>query len=263
MTRIQPNQTIHPPEARTVLVTGAAVRIGQSIALRFAHSGWRVAIHYGRSVLQAEQTLAQVIALGVDAFLLQADLADEAAVKTLVPSVKARWGRIDAVINNASKFENDDSASFTYAQLQAHMGPNLAAPIVLARALYDALGPNERGVVINLLDQKLFNLNPDFVSYTMTKAALSAATTMLATALAPKVRVVGVAPGLTLPSYLQDQKAFEKAHQSSVLGHSSELADVVETIYFAATNGSITGSTLLVDGGQHLLHLPRDVSFMP
>jgi NAD(P)-dependent dehydrogenase (short-subunit alcohol dehydrogenase family) len=118
------------------------------------------------------------------------------------------------------------------------------------------------GAVVNLLDQKLYNLNPDFFSYTMTKAALAAATVMLAQSLAPAIRVNAVAPGLTLPSYLQDQTAFEKAHQVSVLGRSSDVADIAATVYFVATNRSMTGATVLVDGGQHLLALPRDISLL-
>ena len=248
---------------RVVLITGAAKRIGKAIALAFAASGWKVAIHYSQSEDEANATLKELLALGGDAMLLQADLADEPETRALVPSVVSRFGRIDAIVNNASRFEFDDAASFQYSNLAAHMAANLAAPLVLAQALHDALLDGDEGVVINLLDQKLYNLNPDFLSYTMTKAGLAAATVMLAKALAPKVRVVGVAPGLTLASYLQDEASFSKAHQVSVLNRSSDLQDIAATILFAATNRSITGSTILVDGGQHLLALPRDISLMP
>ena len=248
---------------RVVLVTGAAKRIGKAIALSFASAGWRVAIHYGSSEADANDTLKELLALGVDAMTLQGNLSDEPETRALIPTVMARFGRIDAVVNNASRFEFDDVHSFQYSNLAAHMAANLAAPLVLAQALHDALHEGDEGVVVNLLDQKLYNLNPDFLSYTMTKAGLAAATVMLAKALAPKVRVVGVAPGLTLASYLQDDASFSKAHQVSVLNRSSDLQDIAATILFAATNRSITGSTILVDGGQHLLALPRDISFMP
>ena len=147
--------------------------------------------------------------------------------------------------------------------------PNLAAPVLLARELHRLLGehpdlPPNPGVVVNLLDQKLYGYNPDFLSYSLTKAGLAAANTMLAQALAPRVRVVGVAPGLTLPSYLQQAEEFERAHaQHSPLGRCSDPADVVAAVCFAIENRSMTGSVLVVDGGQHIRPLPRDVSLMP
>jgi NAD(P)-dependent dehydrogenase (short-subunit alcohol dehydrogenase family) len=118
------------------------------------------------------------------------------------------------------------------------------------------------GVVVNMLDQKLWNYNPDFFSYTLSKAALQAATTMLAQALAPQLRVVGVAPGLTLTSHLLSDEKFEELHQLSPLGRSSSVADVVATVLFALTNSSVTGTSLLVDGGQHLMKFERDFSLM-
>ena len=256
----QSPQSINRP---VVLVTGGAKRIGKAISLAFAKAGWRVAIHFNSSQSDANETLSELLACGTDAMMLQADLGDETQTRGLIPAVCGRFGRIDAVINNASRFELDDAASFQYAHLANHMASNLAAPLVLAQALHDALLPDQEGVVVNLLDQKLYNLNPDFLSYTMTKAGLAAATVMLAKALAPKVRVVGVAPGLTLPSFLQDENSFAKAHQISVLNRSSDLHDVAASVLFAATNRSITGSTILVDGGQHLMSLERDVSLLP
>jgi NAD(P)-dependent dehydrogenase (short-subunit alcohol dehydrogenase family) len=249
--------------APAVLVTGAAMRIGRQIALRFATSGWNVAIHFGKSVQEAQQTAVDCVAAGAQVALLPADLGDEAAVRALVPLAIAQLGRLDCVVNNASRFEFDDSATLTFEKLTGHIGPNLAAPILLAQALAKHAKAVQREVsVVNLLDQKLANLNPDFFSYTMSKAGLAAATVMLAQSLAPRVRVMGVAPGLTLPSYLQDDAAFDKAHKVSILGRSSAVSDVVDTIYFAATNKSMTGSVLMVDGGQHLLALPRDISLM-
>jgi NAD(P)-dependent dehydrogenase (short-subunit alcohol dehydrogenase family) len=260
---INANQTANK---KVVLVTGAAVRIGREIALHFARQGWFVAVHYSRSNAQALETVAQINSIAPAsperAIAFQADLADQEQVTRLVPAVIARFGRLDVLVNNASRFEFDDVGSLSFENLNAHIGPNLAAPILLARALHQALGEGAEGAVINLLDQKLYNLNPDFFSYTMSKAGLAAATTMLAQALAPRVRVVGVAPGLTLPSYLQDEATFDQAHRVSILQRSSDVQDIAASIYFAATNRSMTGSTLLVDGGQHLLALPRDISLM-
>ena len=151
-----------------VLVTGGAKRIGKAISLAFAKAGWRVAVHFNSSQSEANETLSELLSCGVEAMILQADLANEAQTRGLIPAVCSRFHRIDAVVNNASRFELDDAASFQYAHLAAHMASNLAAPLVLAQALHDALLDDQEGVVVNLLDQKLYNLNPDFLSYTMT-----------------------------------------------------------------------------------------------
>ncbi len=192
-----------------------------------------------------------------------ADLADEAAARGLVPRVVARFGRLDAVVNSASLFEQDDAANFGYASMEQHLRANTGAPIVLAQALHAHLSSRgAQGVAVNLLDQKLWNQNPDFLSYTLSKAALEAATTMLAQGLAPRLRVVGVAPGLTLTSHLLDEKKFKALHAMSPLGRSSTPQDVASAVRFALENQSITGTTLLVDGGQHLMKFDRDFSLM-
>jgi NAD(P)-dependent dehydrogenase (short-subunit alcohol dehydrogenase family) len=248
---------------RTVLVTGSAKRLGREIALALAQAGWQVAVHYRGSQDEAMLTVADCEQLGVSAAAFDADLADEAAVRELLPRVVAHFGQIDAVVNNAALFEHDNAASFGHAAMQRHLRVNTAAPILLAQALHAHV--QERagdGVVVNLLDQKLWNQNPDFLSYTLSKAALEAANTMLALALAPDVRVVGVAPGLTLTSdYLTPEK-FEALHRLSPLGRSSVPQDVCSAVKFALENGSLTGTTLLVDGGQHLQRFTRDFSMM-
>ena len=190
-------------------------------------------------------------------------------MRALLPRVVAHFGSVDAVVNSAALFEHDDAASFGFAALERHLRSNTAAPVLLAQALHAHLQeraaasePDVQGAVVNLLDQKLWNQNPDFLSYTLSKAALEAAGTMLAMALAPLVRVVGVAPGLTLTSHLLDAHRFEELHKLSPLGRSSTPEDVAATVLFALQNRSITGTTLLVDGGQHLLKFERDFSLM-
>jgi len=250
-------------EARkVVLVTGAAKRIGRSIALAFAKRGWDVAVHYGLSTDEAHATVRDIEALGQRAIAVQCDLADEAAVKELLPKTIRELGPVSCVVNNASLFDHDSAASFSVAQLNTHMHTNLAAPVLLAQALYDATPDGAQAVVVNLLDQKLFNLNPDFLSYTLSKAALHTATTMLAQALAPKVRVVGVAPGLTMVSHMQSEDEFAATHTLSPLGESSRPEDVAGAVIFVTENRAITGSTILVDAGQHLQPLSRDFSFI-
>jgi NAD(P)-dependent dehydrogenase (short-subunit alcohol dehydrogenase family) len=249
--------------ARTVLVTGSAKRLGREIALALARAGWQLAVHYRGSEEEAMQTVADCEQLGVTAAAFDADLADEAAVRALLPRVEAHFGQVDAVVNSAALFEHDSAASFGYAAMERHLRSNTGAAILLAQALHVHVQARAGdGVVVNLLDQKLWNQNPDFLSYTLSKAALEAANTMLALVLAPDVRVVGVAPGLTLTSdYLTPEK-FEALHKLSPLGRSSTPEDVAGAVLFALENKSITGTTLLVDGGQHLQRFERDFSMM-
>ena len=255
--------------APVVLVTGAAKRLGREIALALAAGGWRVAVHYRSSKQDAINTVAACARIQGDSALFEGDLGDEHSVKTLLPSVIQRFGQVDAVVNSASAFEQDNAASFSFAALEKHLRSNTGAPILLAQALHAHLASRHargessvRGAVVNLLDQKLWNQNPDFLSYTLSKAALEAANTMLAIALAPLVRVVGVAPGLTLTSHMLSDAQFEALHKLSPLGRSSTPGDVAATVKFALENQSITGTTLLVDGGQHLMKFERDFSLM-
>lgn len=266
-----PRKPTNPPASPvppTVLVTGAAKRLGREIALALAAAGWRVAVHYRNSAEEARQTVADCARLGQDSAAFRANLGSEAAVRKLLPAVVRRFGQVDAVVNSASTFEHDDATSFCFAAMDKHLHSNTGAAIVLAQALHDHLSQRAkgkqpaRGVVVNLLDQKLWNQNPDFLSYTLSKAALEAANTMLALALAPQVRVVGVAPGLTLTSHLLDNAKFKRLHKLSPLGRSSAPADVAAAVRFAVENPSITGTTLLVDGGQHLMKFERDFSLM-
>ncbi|MEN9831328.1 MAG: 3-oxoacyl-[acyl-carrier-protein] reductase FabG [Pseudomonadota bacterium] len=277
---------------RTALVTGAGKRLGREIALGLARAGWRVAVHYRSSEAEALQTAADCLqafaewqahaglkAEGGDAsvvqnstqlqlqnFIFKADLANEEATRKLLPQVVSQLGRVDAVVNSAALFEHDDVQSFSYANMAQHWASNTGAAIVLAQALHQHC--QSRGaraaeaVVINMLDQKLWNPNPDFLSYTLSKAALEAANTLLAQALAPMVRVVGVAPGLTLTSHMLDDDKFQQLHKLSPLGRSSSVEDVVSTVVFAMHNRAMTGTTLLVDGGQHLMKFERDFSLM-
>ena len=269
------------------LVTGAGQRLGRAIALALAADGWDIGVHYRESADGAAQTVADITALGRRAVALQAGLDDASQCRQLVKRLADALGPVTGLVNSASRFDFDSIHSLTPQSFAAHLGPNLLAPLLLSQALLEQLpgqtdapaspatpsGPSSTSasatpastpaVIVNLLDQKLFNLNPDFLSYTLSKAALQAATTMLAQAMAPHVRVVGVAPGLTLPSYLQTDTDFAHAHRTlSPLGASSTAEDVAATVVFAMKTRSITGTTLLVDGGQHLLGLPRDASLI-
>ncbi|MBA3478341.1 MAG: SDR family oxidoreductase [Lautropia sp.] len=287
-----------PATARrgVALVTGAARRLGRAIALALARDGWDIGVHYATSEAAAHATADEIRALGRQAVCLKAQLEDQQAASGLVRQLSTQLGPVRGLVNNASRFIHDDIDSIDAASLTAHLLPNLIAPLLLSQSLFralreantaggDTLGENTvggdtgggdaaggsstggarmEGVIVNLLDQKLYNLNPDFLSYTVAKAGLAAATTMLAQALAPQVRVIGVAPGLTFPSYLQDDQAFEQAQaRFSPLGRSSTPEDVAAAVVFAMQNRSLTGTVIQVDGGQHLQRLPRDASLMP
>ncbi|MBX3599822.1 MAG: SDR family oxidoreductase [Rubrivivax sp.] len=252
----------HPGDHPVALVTGGAQRIGRTICLELAAQGWTVAVHYRRSAAEAAETVGLIESAGGRARAFAADLADEAQCAALVPAVVQACGRLDAVVHNASLFEHDDVESFGYAAMDRHWRANTGPAVLLARALHAALPAGRTGAVVNLLDQKLWNPNPDHLSYTLSKAALQAATTLLAQALAPRVRVCGVAPGVTLLSGPMSAEEFAAAHRMTPLQRSSTPADVARAVHFLLESPAITGTTLLVDGGQHLQPQPRDVLFL-
>jgi NAD(P)-dependent dehydrogenase (short-subunit alcohol dehydrogenase family) len=246
-----------------VLVTGSARRVGRAIALELAGHGFDVAVHYRGSADEAQATAQDCAALGARAQTFQADLSDEAAARALLPAVVQAFGAVSAVVNNASDFEYDDPGSFSYALMERQWRANTAPAIVLAQALHEHLqARGATGCVVNLLDQKLWNQNPDYLSHTLSKAALEAATTMLAMGLAPAVRVCGVAPGVTLLSGAMEDGEFEAAHRMTPLRRSSAPEDIARAVRFLIESPAITGTTLLVDGGQHLAGQPRDVMFL-
>jgi NAD(P)-dependent dehydrogenase (short-subunit alcohol dehydrogenase family) len=248
------------------LVTGGAKRLGRSIALTLAQDGWDVALHYGRSAAAAEQTLEELRKLGAQAIALSADLDIESEIEELLPRCARELGEVQCLVNNAARFEFDTIEQFESERLRAQMQTNLVAPLLLARNLHRRQlaqrAPPASAVVINILDQKLFNPNPDYFSYTLSKAALHAATTLMAQALAPLVRCVGVAPGITLPSDDQTEEGFEQAHRVTPLGRSSTPDEVAQAVCYAARARALTGTTLLVDGGQHLWPTERDIMFL-
>ena len=251
-----------PDVPRAALVTGAGKRIGRAIALALARDGWDVAVHYATSRTEALATVAAIEEIGQRAVAVNRDLAVERGVRSLLSECSAELGPVTCVVNNAAIFEYDTPTRFKPELLIKHARINTAAPVLLAQCLHAELTDGQSGVVINLLDQKLANPNPDFLSYTLSKSALCYATTVLAQALAPKVRVVGVAPGITLPSGKQSHAGFENAHSQTPLGRSSTPEDIGKAVVYLASASAVTGTTLLVDGGQHLVASGRDVMFV-
>ena len=233
------------------------------MALDLAQHGFDIAVHYRHSRAEALATVHELNARGAAAHPFAADLSNEAECRALVPAVVAHFRRLDAVVNSAGAFEHDDPASFSIAAMELHWRANTAPAVLLAQALHAHLaGCSEVGCVVNLLDQKLWNPNPDYFSYTLSKAALQAATVMLAQALAPRVRVCGVAPGLTLLSGPMSEAEFAAAHTMTPLQRSSTPDDIARAVRFLIESPAITGTTLLVDGGQHLSAQPRDVMYL-
>lgn len=249
-------------ESPVALVTGGAQRIGRAIAIELASAGWRVAVHYRQSSAEATALVALLDSTrqagqgASQAF--GADLGDEIQCRALVPGVRRMMGRLDAVINNASLFEHDTAADFSFTNMERHWRTNTGAPLLLAQALHAGGG----GVVVNVLDQKLWNLNPDHLSYTLSKAALEVATRMLAMAFAPRTRVCGVAPGITLTSAEMSPAEFAAAHRMTPLRRGSTPEDIARAVRYLVEAPAVTGTTLLVDGGQHLSGQARDVVFL-
>lgn len=243
------------------LVTGAAKRIGCAIAHGLAREGWDVAIHYHRSQADAETLRSEITDLGRRAIMLRADLANPVEVEALIQHCADQLGVPTCLVNNASMFSFDEISSVTTAQWDAMHATNLRAPIILSRDFAHHLPAGVEGNIINLLDQKIANLNPDFFSYTIAKAGLNAATHAIAMALAPHIRVNAVAPGLTLVSGDQTPDNFARAHRMTPLGRAGDLDDIVDAVLFLLNTKSVTGQTIFIDGGQRLMPLDRDVMY--
>ncbi len=244
---------------KTVLITGAAKRLGRAIALALAGQGYAVGVHYNGSASEAEETAAAIRAEGVAAATLKADLADESAVAQLVSRAAGLLGPITGLVNNASLFENDSIATMTRASWDAHLAVNLRAPALLTQSFAKALPEGLEGSVVNLLDQRLLKPTPDFVSYGVSKAGLGWLTVTLAQALAPRIRVNAVAPGPTLPSTHQTDAHFRKQSEATILGRGANPDDIAAAVFYLMAAPAVTGQTITVDGGQHLIWQTPDI----
>ena len=244
------------------LVTGAAQRIGRSIALGLAADGWHVVVHYNRSSADADATVAEIIRTGGKATALPADLGDPQACRGLVREASAQTGGLTCLVNNASLFVEDRIDDVSAAGFDDILAVNLRAPVLLSQAFAVQLPEGEDGVIVNILDQKLANTNPDFLSYSLSKYGLAGLTDMLAMALGPAIRVCGVAPGLSLPSGDQTDSQFASVHQRTPLDRGSTPQDVSDAVRYLVGARAVTGETILVDGGQHLVRSERDVMFL-
>ena len=238
-----------PPAA---LVTGGARRIGQAIARALAEAGYAVAVHANRSVADAQALCNSIEAQGGRAAVVRADLADHDAVLGLVPAAVAAIGPLTLLVNNAGEFEPDTLATLQRERFERHIAVDLRAPVFLAQAFAAQLPAGHEGSIVNVTDQRVARPTPNFFSYTLAKSALTTATVTMAQALAPRVRVNAVAPGPTLPSERQSADMFARQSASVPLGRGPTPEEIAAAVLYLAGARSVTGQTLMVDGGQHV-----------
>src|SRR5262245_7949336 len=245
---------------KTVLITGAARRLGRAMALHLGAHGWSVAVHYNTSQGDAEETVSLLHERHVHAAAINADLTMEDDVERLVERAREAVGPLTALINNASVFEEDSITTMTRASWDTHIETNLRAPLVLSRNFAEQLPGGQEGAIVNLLDQRLLKPTPQFLSYGVSRAGLYWLTITLAQALAPRIRVNGVAPGPTLRNERQSEAHFSRQQESTILGRGADPVDVAEAVRYLLDARAVTGQMIAVDGGQHLIWKTVDVS---
>ena len=245
--------------APTVLITGAAQRIGRALALDFAHRGWRVAIHCRASRQQAQELAQHLGRVGAPTAVLTADLAVPSQVERLLPECVRLLGPPTCLINNAAMFAADAVGGLQSGLWDAQLAVNLKAPVFLAQAFASHLPAGAAGNIINIIDQGVLRPTPQFFSYTVSKAALWAVTRTLAQALAPSIRVNAIGPGPVLQSTYQTEAEFRAEYQATLLGRSTPPEEIATAIRFILEAPALTGQMLALDGGQHLTWQTPDV----
>lgn len=243
---------IPPQIPRAALVTGGAQRIGRAIALALAGAGFDLAVHCHASRAACETTCTEIRRLGRRAVVLQADLGQESETASLLPHATDALGPIGVLVNNASRFERDEWHDTTRDSWDAHLEPNLRAPFVLIQHFARLLPDTAEGVVVNMLDERVWSLTPHFVSYTVSKAALWAVTQTMALALAPRIRVNGIGPGPSLPNARQTQEQFMRQAESVPLRHGAGPEEIGRAVLAILALPAMTGQMMALDGGQHL-----------
>lgn len=247
-------------DTHIALVTGAGARLGRALAIALGEDGWSVGVHYSRSQAGAEETAAAIEASGSKAVLLQADLLNEASTADLIPKAEAAFGApVSLLVNSASTFVEDNAQTHTRESWDTHMEVNLRAPVLLAQAFAKTLGQDRKGLIINLIDQRVLKLNPQFFTYTLSKSALWTVTRTLAQALAPHIRVNGIGPGPTLRSVHQSEAEFDAEAAATLTGEGSNPDEIVKAMRYLIAASSVTGQMIASDGGQHLLWQTPDM----
>ncbi len=245
---------------KAVLVTGAARRIGRAIALDLAAEGWAVAVHYHGSPDDAEQTIEEIEAFDGRAVAVQADLSNSSETLSLVSNAAEALGTpLTSLINNASVFEDDRLQNFNPTSWHNHMNVNLMAPALLSQQFAAQLPGSIQGSIVNMIDQRVLKLNPQYFSYTTSKAALLTLTKTMAQALAPTIRVNAIGPGPTLANMQQSPEDFASETANVPLGKGPTLDEICRTVRFLLETPSITGQMMALDGGQHLAWRTADI----
>lgn len=246
--------------SKHALITGAGARLGRAMAEAVAADGWDVAIHYASSRTGAEETASAVRSVGATAALVQADLRSESETSGLVDAAsRALGGPITLLVNSASTFFDDTAEAHDRNSWDLHMDVNLRAPVHLAQTFANALPADLQGLIINLIDQRVLKLNPQFFTYTLSKTALWTATRTLAQSLAPNIRVNGIGPGPTLRSIHQSQEEFDKEAAATLTQKGSSPDEIVRALRYLIEATSVTGQMIAADGGQHLLWKTADL----
>jgi NAD(P)-dependent dehydrogenase (short-subunit alcohol dehydrogenase family) len=238
--------------SEVALVTGGARRIGRAIVERLAEAGYAIAIHCGSARAEAEALAGEIGRSGGSAIVVEADLADPSAVDALLPAVQAALGPVTLLVNNASSFLIDDICAIDVPTWNRQFSINLRAPSVLAGALANRLPEGRDGAIVNIIDQRVWKLTPQYYSYTLTKAALLTATKTMAQALAPRIRVNAVGPGPTLPNSHDGADAMEQEAAATLLQRRIDAHEIAQAVLYLAQARSVTGQMIAVDGGQHL-----------
>jgi len=241
-----------PPVPRAALVTGGGRRIGRALSVALAQEGYAVAIHHHGSKNEAEALAIEITRAGGKAVALAADLSDESAVAELLPRATAALGPIGCLVNNASIFENDTVATATRDSWERHLAVNLRAPFVLMQSFARHLPEKAGGVIVNLLDERVWNLTPSFVSYTLSKTGLWTLTQTMALALAPRIRINGIGPGPTLPSPRQSAQQFLDRCRKMPLRRGTSPDEIAAALRFILAAPAMTGQMIALDGGEHL-----------
>jgi len=239
-------------ESKSVLVTGAGRRIGRAIAVDLAAQGWTVCVHYNSSEADAKAVVDEISGNGGKAAAVRADLADEDETQGLIAQAVDKAGPLECLVNNASVFMEDSPKTATKESWDAHMQVNLRAPFQLTQAFAEQIPEDGHGNVINLIDQRVWNVTPFFTSYTVSKVALWGLTQNLALALAPSIRVNAIGPGPTLPSVHQTDEQFHRQWSSLPLSRPVDPEEICQAVRFLLDAPSITGQMIVLDGGQHL-----------
>ena len=237
---------------KNLLITGAATRVGKAIALHFAERGWNIALHYFRSSSKAKKLKKIIESNWVKVALIKADLKNSKQTEKIMTAARKKLGTIDCLVNNAALFEKDDIANFTTKSWNEHLSINLLAPAILTKQFAKQASKKTVSNIINIIDQRIFNLTPYFMSYTVSKSGLETLTKTMAMRLGPNIKVNAIAPGPTIKSKRQTDRHFRNQVRSTLLKKSVRLEDICDTVEFLINNNSVTGQIIAVDSGQNL-----------